>query len=321
MYIENTISAASNIAAKWNEGTFTSQRSKFSQGATQLKTVLSEKIVILYEELSLNERRFLIKINAYKLLVEAYDNAKSSGVTRSDLSILDNKLRQLSNFSTVAQNIGISAATSNADMENPSIEVTFPIESGTSNVLNAIDEIKRFFNVLNNQKKILGNTESDLTLELLENKKVKITFGTSLEYSLVIMEIWSSLSSKSSALKRINENIEGLRQEGISDGVLEAVAKEGADIVNKALDDANANLNELNLHTNDKWETEFYQLGNYLEARRSEGYEMKLILSSTIRMRFESEEDGLLGERALNLEKYSRDRDDAYILGSRKLIT
>lgn len=321
MYIESIVSAANSIQRNWNAKDFMNDRTQFTSGSTSVKTRLSGKIILFYENLTLDERRFLMKINSYEPLVEAYDTAKSTtGITRSDITILEQRLKHLSTFASAARQIGLPSSQSLTEVENPSIEVSFPIETKKSNVLNAIDTMKKFFNVLNRQKEILGKTESDLTLELLENQKIKVTFGTTLEYSLVIIEIWSALTSQSSKLKRINQNIESLRSEGISDSALDAVANEGTEIVNEALSNAKTSLTELDLNTGETWETAFNQLGRFLEACLVEGYSIKLIVPTSLMLSYQESDRGLLGERALNLAKYSRDRDDANITGSRKLI-
>ena len=322
MYIETIVSAAHSIERKWSENGFVKDRSQFTTGNAHYKKQLGEKIISFYEGLTLDERRFLIKINSYEPLVEAYDTSKSkTGITRSDITILEGKLKYLATFAASARNIGLPQDNPQSEIDTPSIEVSFPIESKSSNVLNAIDTMKRFFNVLNQQKQILGKTESDLTLELLENKRIKITFGTTLEYSLVIIEIWSALTLQSSKLKRITQNIENLRDEGISDSALEAVANEGTKIVNEALSNAKSSLTNLNLNTGEPWETAFDQLGRFLEACLTEGYILKLILHTSLMLSYQKAEHGVLGERALNLAQHSRDRDDANITGSRKLIT
>ena len=322
MYIENTIEAANSIQSKWVTGNFQNNRAQFTAGNDSYKATLNAQIISLYENLNLYERRFLIKIKAYETLVEAYDAARSTaGITRNDITILTKRLAHLGSFTKAANQLGIRKLNSIAENETPSIEVSFPIESKKSNVLNAVDTIKRFFNVLNQKKEILGKTESDLTLELLENRRIKITFGTSLEYSLVIVEIWSSLTSQGRTLKRINENIENLRNEGISETALEAVLNEGTEIVKKALDNAKVNLTELEQNDGEEWETSFNQLGKYLEGCLTDGYKIKLILPPKLSSSYQNKSRGALGERALKLAEYSRDIDDANIAGSKKLLT
>jgi len=320
MYTELLIKAAQSLDTKWSNPNFSKERNALANGLPYQKDYIANYVSELYENLSIEERRLLMKIGAYEALVEIYDNSQSSGVTRSDINILQKRLVALRAFIEAATRLGLTGKEKEENSSKPNIEVKLPLKTGNLNALNAIDKLKRFFNVLNNKKDDLGAKDSDLTLELLENRDIKVTFGTTLEFAITIMEIWSSLSEKSSKLKRINSSIEELKKEGIPETDLEQVASRGVEIVNSALESAKKEMISIIGEQSKQWDVSFDHLGKFLEGCLSEGYELRMIVNNYREHNidiFGDEKKSSLFIKATQLAKYDRNRDDALIIGSR----
>ncbi|MET3593016.1 hypothetical protein ABID26_002404 [Mesorhizobium shonense] len=208
-----------------------------------------ENYIKIFESMQFSERRVLLELKQYNLLLYVYDRLKSNIyvlLTNDDVQTIANVEQFLNQFirsiGPYIDNYIASAAEKVSDVK-PKLSIVFPLGVNRSTTADLIDEQVWFFKVFNSAYSEMDKSAEGLpTIRRVENIDVSIAVEVNWQFMLVTAAFLYAAVVKINKKRKHESTVDALRELGVGDDTIRRVDEEISKVEDEGFEQA---INEI----------------------------------------------------------------------------